>query len=94
MWNANSFSFPLAYIPSEQRVLLPEDIPAIEILPSATGEIGLGPISKIPLGAEIECCGKGFNEQTSKIRWRGKTYFIFREDLQTEPELAAKCAGC
>ena len=94
MWNSNSFSFPLAYIPSEQRVLLPEDIAAIEIIPSATGEIGLGPISKIPFGAEIECCGKGFNEQTMKIRWRGKTYFIFREDLETEQESAAKCAAC
>ncbi|HEY7305382.1 MAG TPA: hypothetical protein VH601_14765, partial [Bryobacteraceae bacterium] len=79
MWNGNTL--PSFDISAEQTYLLSDNIAAVELIPSATGEPGLSPVSRIPEGAEIETCGAGFNEQTVKVRWRGKFYFVFLEDL-------------
>jgi hypothetical protein len=79
---------------AEQRYSLPDDISAIELIPSAGDELSLGPILRIPGGAEVEYCGTGFDDQTVKIRWRGKCYFAFREDLQTRHKPPAMSACC
>jgi hypothetical protein len=64
-------------ISAEQRYLLPDDTAAIEVIASVAGAQGLGPVLRIPKGADIECCGKGF-------------YYIFREDLPILRKAAAK----
>ncbi|HTU47270.1 MAG TPA: hypothetical protein VMF91_19560 [Bryobacteraceae bacterium] len=75
MWNPDAVSIPNAFSP--QVYSLPDDILAMEIVPSATGEARLGPISKIPEGADIECGGQGFNERTVKVLWRGHVLLRF-----------------
>jgi hypothetical protein len=90
MWNANT---PYSIDDSTgQRYLLRDNIAAMEVMPSTAGEPSLSPVLRIPEGAEIEYCGEGFNEQTVKVRWREKFYFVFREDLQAQRRPAAKYA--
>jgi len=84
MWNPDAASIHDGV--SQQTYSLSGDIPAMEIVPSMTGEARLGPISKIPEGADLECCGQGFNERTVKVRWRGVVYFVFVQDLETQTE--------
>lgn len=79
---------------AERTYLIPDDIPAMEVIPATSGQPGLGPILRIPNGAEIECCDEGFNEKTVKVRWQGKFYFVFREDLPTQRKPTAKYACC
>jgi hypothetical protein len=92
MCNVNTFSS--SDDSDEQRYLLPDNIAAMEIIPSTTGEPGLGPVLRIPEGAEIEYCGEGFSKQTVKVRWRGKFYFVFRDDLPTQRGRLAQRACC
>lgn len=93
MWNLDILSLP-DDVPAEQRYALSEDILAMEVVPSATGEWGLGPVSKLPEGAEVEWCGQGFNDRTTKVRWRGKVYFVFLADLETQRKPEVRCACC
>ena len=92
MWNPDVL--PIFGGLSERLYTLAEDIPAIELAAKMTGEMCLGLVSKIPAGSDIECCGQGFDGQTVKVRWRGKFYFVFREDLETQCKPAAMCACC
>lgn len=73
----------------QRYFLLPDNIAAMEVIPSTAGELGLGPVLRIPEGAEIEYCGEGFNEHTVKVRWHGKPYFVYREDLPSQRKPAA-----
>ena len=79
---------------SERVYALSEEILAIELAPDVTAGMRLGPVSKIPAVSGIECCGQGFDGRTVKVRWRGKFYFVFREDLETQCKTAAMCACC
>ena len=79
---------------STRRHLLSQEIRALELGPDASGQMRLGPVSTIPTGSEVECCGQGFNTDTVKICWRGKFYFIFREDFETHRKPTARCASC
>jgi hypothetical protein len=92
MWNANTP--PGIDEPVEQRYLLTDNIAAMEVIPSTAGESGLGPMLRLPKGAAIEYCGEGFNEQTVKVRWHGKLYFVYREDLATQRKPTARFACC
>lgn len=71
---------------SGQRHTLLRDTPAIEISRSKGGLFCLEPISKIPEGAEIEYDGQGINDETVRIRWRGKVYLMFVYDLDGQSE--------
>jgi hypothetical protein len=73
---------------------LTEELRAIEVAPHGTHSMRLGPVSNIPAGALIDFCGEGFNEDTVKIRWRGKSYFIFLQDLQDRCKPAVRIASC
>ena len=73
---------------------LTEEIRAIELVTDANGEMRLGLVSKIPAGSAVECCGKGFNEGTLKVRCHGKFYFVFQHDLEVQCKSAAMSAGC
>jgi hypothetical protein len=60
------------------------DMVAMELITMAGGTPSLGPVSKIPHGCNLEYCGSGFDRSTVKVRWRGKFYFIFLDDLQNQ----------
>lgn len=92
MWNPDALS--ISDNVSQKKYSLSDDILAMEIVPAVAGDVRLGPISKIPEGANIECCGQGFNERTVKVRWRGMIYFVFVQDLETQRKPAARHACC
>lgn len=80
--------------PFARPYVLAREIWAVELAPEDGGAMRLGPVSKIPAGAGIECCGQGFNERTVKVRWRGKLYFAFQQDLEAQDKPAARHACC
>jgi hypothetical protein len=78
---------------SSPRYHLSREIQAIEC--GATfGETSLGPISFIPAGSNVKYGGPGFNAETVRIRWRGKSYYVFRQDLETQHRLNTRYACC
>lgn len=91
MSNANTLS-SIDDSAEQGYFLLPDNIAAMEVIPSTAGELGFGPVLRIPEGAEIEYCSEGFNEHTMKVRWHGKPYFIYREDLPSQCKPAARFA--
>jgi hypothetical protein len=92
MWNPKVLS-TLEEL-SSQRYLLSQRIRAIELGPDQMGKMRLGPVSTIPAGSEVECCGQGFNANTVRVRCRGRFYFVYRQDLEMQHEAKARCACC
>ena len=91
MWNLSALSIP-DDVAAEKAYTLSNEIPAMELIPAPNGETRLGPVSRIPEGAELEACGQGFNDRTLKVRCQGKFYFVFLQDLELQRKPAAKCA--
>ena len=60
---------------------LPNDISAVQIQAITDSETRLSPVSKLPRGARIEPCGRGFNANTLKICCEGQFYFVFTREL-------------
>jgi hypothetical protein len=86
MWNAAALS--ISADSSEQSCILSQEILAMELIPNRKGEMQLGPLSSIPDGAHLEICGEGFNDRTAKVRWRGRFYFVFLQDLENQSSRA------
>ncbi len=91
MWNSSALFIPDVVF-ADQAYTLSEDVFAMELVRVENGDPRLGPVSKIPRGAEIQACGDGFNERTIKIRWQGKFYFVFLQDLEAQRKPAAAAA--
>jgi hypothetical protein len=64
--------------------LLQRNISAIQIIPDAHGRMRLGTIVQLPEGAQVEVCGEGFDERTTKVCCRGGFYYIFLEDIEAD----------
>lgn len=88
MWNADSVTI-LEPASSHPSYTLSTDIPAIQILPAGAGLMGLGPVLKLPRGAQIEACGAGFDDRTLKVRYADSLYYVFLEDLEIKRKAAA-----
>jgi hypothetical protein len=86
MWNADALSTSVDS--SEQSCALSQEILAMELIPSQKGEMQLGPLSSIPEGADLAICGERFNDRTAKVRWRGRFYFVFLQDLENQSSRA------
>jgi hypothetical protein len=86
MWNADALSTSVDC--SEESCVLSEEILATELIPTQTGQMQLSPLSSLPKGTEIEICGEGFNDRTAKVRWRGRFYFVFLQDLENQSSRA------
>ena len=63
-------------------ITLSKIIAAINIRETEDRHTRLGLIAQLPAGARLEVCGSGFNERTLKVRWEGRLYFVFVQDLQ------------
>ena len=92
MWNPKQLS-TLDDL-SSQRYVLSQGIRAIELGSGQRGKTRLGPVSTIPAGSEVECCGQGFNENTVRISCRGRFYFVYRQDLEMQHEAKIRYACC
>jgi hypothetical protein len=68
---------------------LSNPISAMQALPSATDELCLSPVSKLPTGAEITACGAGFDGQTVKVFYQGHFYYVFIRDLEEKKSILA-----
>ena len=68
---------------------LPRNISAIQALPASEGAERLGTILQLPAGTQVRICGDGFNDRTVKVLWEGGLFFVFLEDLETNPALRA-----
>ncbi|HZS56017.1 MAG TPA: hypothetical protein VFA65_16560 [Bryobacteraceae bacterium] len=55
----------------------------MQILRDASGKLRLGTLIKLPEEAEVEICGEGYNDRTTKVCWEGATYYVFSDDLRT-----------
>ena len=73
---------------------LAKNAPAMQIVPDGSGKLRLGTLIRLPDGAEVEVCGEGYNDRTTKVIWEGSTYYVFSNDLRLDrPALAALWAG-
>jgi hypothetical protein len=89
MWNADAVTtLEPAY--SHLSYTLSTDIPAIQVLPAGAGLMGLGPVLKLPRGAQIEACGAGFDDRTMKVRYADSLYYVFLEDLEIKRKSVAR----
>lgn len=88
MWNAEVVT-TLEPAFSHLSYTLSTDIPAIQVLPAGAGLIGLGPVLKLPRGAQIEACGAGFDDRTLKVRYADSLYYVFLEDLEIKRKAVA-----
>ncbi|MGH9608098.1 MAG: hypothetical protein ACRD34_00355 [Bryobacteraceae bacterium] len=72
----------------EKLYELPRNISAIQSISDLDGQTRLGMILQLPEGAEVRVCAPGFNERTVKVSWEGGFYYIFREDIDAEADVA------
>jgi hypothetical protein len=74
---------------AERICTLAKRIPAILMVPTENGRAKLGKISQIPVGAQVEVFGEGYDSRTIKVRFHDGFYFVFSEDLELPKENCA-----
>lgn len=67
---------------AERICTLAKRVAAIPMIPTENGRAKLGSISQLPLGAQVEVFGEGFDNRTLKVRFNDGFYFVFSEDLE------------
>jgi hypothetical protein len=72
---------------------LAKNAPAMQIVPDETGKLRLGTLTRLPEDAQVELCGEGFDDRTAKVIWGGSTYYVFREDLQSDLRARSAAVG-
>jgi hypothetical protein len=60
---------------------LPNDISAVQIQSSTDSETRLSPMFKLPRGARVQPCGRGFNASTLRVFCEGQFYYVFEQEL-------------
>ena len=79
-------------VPTARTYVLARNIPAIQIVPDGERD-RLGLMTHLPVSAELQAWGGGFDPQTIKVRCNGVFYFVFLQDLEPVRKLAA-AVGC
>jgi hypothetical protein len=75
---------------SEENYTLSKLIAAIQLVPTGGGTARLGVISQLLPGVQFRLCGKGFNEQTVKVRCQNGFYFVFSQDIAADQGQVAR----
>jgi hypothetical protein len=65
----------------KRTYLLSSAVTGFEVFPDHLNSDRLGPVCELPIGAELEICGDGFNERTVRTRCGDGYYFVFWRDL-------------
>ena len=87
-------STPFALDSRNTQYCLAKNAPAMQIVPDETGKLRLGTLTRLPEDACVELCGEGFDDRTAKVIWGGSTYYVFRDDLQSNiPAVSAAWAS-
>jgi hypothetical protein len=79
--------FVAEWVTPQSNYRLSEAIPAFEIVSYPNGTERCGPVCMLPRGAELEAYGDGFNQRTIQVRWSGRRYFVFLQDLYLQRQL-------
>ena len=70
---------------------LQRGIPAVELVAIENDRECWGPLIKLPSGASLQFCGKGFDSEMLRVRSAGCFYVIFQQDLDSDQRDTATC---
>ena len=76
-------ALPAEPVSTETTITLKKDISALEIVRRAAGYFGV--LAQISKGSRLEICGAGFNARTYKVQWQNRLFYVFRQDVGSEP---------
>jgi hypothetical protein len=68
--------------PFDNVYVVPTSVSAIQILPAEDGGSKLGLLTQLPVGAELQIAGPGFNDLTLRVQCGSAFYFVFIDDLE------------
>jgi hypothetical protein len=83
MWNANAVSYHPTDLLTGNRYMLSDEIYGMQLLPTNGRPFKVGPVIRLPRGAQLNACGEGFNDRTVKVCCNGSLYFVFLKDLDS-----------
>lgn len=79
--NKEALTFPAENL-SFSRKVISRRISALQLVQVRGAQGKLGPLSQLAPGTDVEICGDGYNDRTTKVRVQGDYFFVFREDLE------------
>ena len=72
-------------VPAEAIITLKKDVCALEIVRRENAKGHFGGVALISKESRLEICGSGFNERTYKVKCQNRLFFVFHQDLGSEP---------
>jgi hypothetical protein len=66
-------------------ITLEKELSALEIVRRENVSGHFGVLARISKGSTLEICGTGFNDRTYRVRYQDRLFFVFRQDLGSEP---------
>jgi hypothetical protein len=72
-------------VSAEASITLKKDVSALEIVRRENARGHFGGVALISKGSRLEICGSGFNERTYKVKCQNRLFFVFHQDLGSEP---------
>ena len=81
--NRETISLP-DYRKIGRKISLLRSISAVQLVDDEHGGAKLGGVSQLGPGSKVQCCGDGFDQYTVKVRAKGRIYFVFLEDLESQ----------
>jgi hypothetical protein len=83
MWNVSALLSHPTDLLTGNRYMLSDEIYGMQLLPTDGQTFKVGPVIRLPKGAQLNACGKGFNDRTVKVCCDGSFYLVFLTDLDT-----------
>jgi hypothetical protein len=83
MWNVSAPSSHPTDPLTGNRYTLSDEIYGMQLLHADGQVFKVGPVIRLPRGAQLNACGKGFNDRTVKVCCNGSFYLVFLTDLDT-----------
>jgi hypothetical protein len=73
-----------------RRYVLPDEIPALQLVATENGRARWGPLVRLPRGAELSVLGVGFDDRTLRVRLDSCFYIVFKQDFDSAHRPAAR----